>query len=401
MILEKVSQYWLYGDTYCGIEVTSFDGSDYIHTTLALKHKGEFSSLSQIKASTFQEISRQLPKKQHASLIISTDKVLIKKIGIQHDESKALSEAFPGLQIIDFQYDLLHFTSITYVAVCRKDIINSYIKEAEKEGINIVRVGLGFFPIITIKDLIKQSSIYTGFYKLELNIGDIIDFFKDQESGLEYNLDGNKVKAENLLSLAGLFLYFNNEDSLGLNALNKSLHKKYSELKLFHKGAKIGIILLFVLLLINFLLFSHYRSEYKNLSEIVEINNLQKEKMNSQVTYLESKEKLVNDILGVSSSKGSYYINRITSSSPKSILFEEISFQPILKTIRSDKAIEVDKNVIKIAAQCTSKDDYSIWVESIEQWKWVKETTVINYNYLNSGRDRFEIEIVILNESKK
>tara|TARA_R110002072_G_scaffold7503_2_gene40910 strand:- start:700636 stop:701841 length:1206 start_codon:yes stop_codon:yes gene_type:complete len=401
MILEKISHYWHYGDNYCGIEVTTWKDSDYIKTTLATKKKGEFTNFSFKKASNFKEVSKKLPKKQHANLIISTDKVLIKKIKKQPDETKALSEAFPGLQIIDFQYDILHFELNTYVAVCRKDIIDNYVIEAEKEGLRIVHVGLAFFSITTIINFVEEPQIYTGFYKLELNQDEIVGFSKNQEVDIEYNLGGNKVQAENLLSLSGLFLYFKKGDSQGLNLLNKSLYKKHSELTLFSKGSKIGVIVLFIFLLINFILFSHYRGEYNKLSEVVKINALQKEKMTSQIINLEGKERLVNDILRVSSSKGSYYINKLTSSSPKSILFEEISYQPILKTIRSDKKIEIDKKAIKIVAECTSKDDYSKWVEKIEYWNWIQEVTVINYNYLNSGRDKFELKIIINNDSEK
>ncbi len=403
-MINKVKSYWNYGNNYCSIELTTVSGDNKLHLVSAKKKKNEFTDFNFIEATSFSELAILLPKNQHCYLIINTDKVLIKEIPFIENDQKALAHAFPSLTSTDFYYEILKTKTKCFVAISRKEDIDFILKEAASQNLEILGFELGFSSLPCLIPLIDEDNIVTSSYEFNALEGEINAFSENKtQNRLSYSIDDIEVNSNFLLALSGIFNYLTppNEQSSNFIEENNNLNTLQKQKNFFKKGMLLGIGILLISLLINFFLFNSYYKNLQTKQEEVQLLKTQKDRYLSKSTIIESKERIVQNILNSSTSKSSFYINQIVAYKPSSILFSEIVFQPLQRTIKADKAIEYTLGEINISGESNDKNTFSNWIETLENFDWVKSVTVTNYGYSKKNESSFSVNISILNDSKK
>jgi len=164
-------------------------------------------------------------------------------------------------------------------------------------------------------------------------------------------------------------------------------HKRFFSISL-----KTGLSSVFILLLISFLFFSNYTNKTNMLSIELETNKALKNellKLNEQVS---KKENLVTSF-SLSSSKASWYLDQIGNSIPNSVLLTSLNFQPLTKNIKEDIKISTQENNILIQGTSTKSDDFSKWVQQLEQKNWVYKVLIQDYGTGKKNTTAFELLI--------
>ena len=135
-MFERLKSYLLYGNRFCGIEHTTKDGVSIIYA-MGLKHsKKELNTTQTFSGHSIEAISEQLPKHQHAVLIINNDKVLHKTLkGNFANAQKIVYKAYPNINLNDFYYEVLSENDTHFTALCRKDYIASLIDSYKNKKI--------------------------------------------------------------------------------------------------------------------------------------------------------------------------------------------------------------------------------------------------------------------------
>lgn len=403
-MISIIKTYWNYGSTYCGIEVTTFEGKQRILAVTAKKKKEEFSDFTYVEGSEVTNLSDNITTNQHCYVSITTNKVLIKVIGIVQDKLKAVSTAFPGLSITEFYYEVIFTKTNCFVAVCRKEEVNLILKDLEKQKIEVVGFQLGFSTLTKIIPLLKQKEVITSSYQLECDDSEIRSFSKNTEQiNSHYQIQDISVASNYLIALSGIFNYVTNRASNSNfeeeNNTSKTLQKQKT---FFRKGIFVAVGTLLMLLLINFFVFNSNFNRLQVKKEKVQLLKNQQENYFAKSASLEKKEQVVNNILTSGRSKTSFYINRIVAYKPHSILFNSVVYQPLKKAIRPDKSIDFNKNKIMISGESSNQVEFSSWIEALEILDWTSEVSVTNYAASKTNLATFEINIILKkNETKQ
>ncbi|MDC8005228.1 hypothetical protein POV27_14295 [Aureisphaera galaxeae] len=392
--------YWNYGTTFCGAEVTTIDDHAQFYAATAKKKKGEFSEFNFLKGSSFGDLVSEMGKHRHAHLILNLDGVLIKETVLERDPQKAIGKAFPGLSLSDFYVDIHQGKDKMFVAVARKDVVEGLLKAAEEAGLGILSFQLGFGSLQRIAPLLSEETVVTGKYEFSLEQGKIVAFGNLTEASRNYRLEDISVPSEYLLSTSSLLGYLDAGEKSN-EERNAALAKAYTEKNFFRKGLVAAVVLVLVSLLINFFFFTEYRKKFQNLSEQVEVASEQRKTLQTRTEAVEKKEYVVENILNSGHSKSSFYLNRVVSQRPESILFSNIQFQPLLKNVRPDKQILYDSDVLLLTGDSYDKEEFSSWIQGLEALSWVSNVTVLQYGLAKGSGNYFEIKLALLYDTAK
>lgn len=402
-MISALKSYWNYGTTISSVEITSVVGDEWLFGFAAKKRKGEFEDLDFIACDSLSQLVEKLGKNRPIYLMINTDKVLIKTLPHNSNVQNLVSQAFPGLSSTEFYYDVHHSGDRSYISICRKDDVLYILEQAEKEGLNIIGFQLGFSSIVKILPNLNDGRVVTSRHQFEISNGEIMSFSSIKDPWEAYQIDDVTMGSEYLIALSGLFNYTDQKEDSFTNSSEKNqvLKKVYLEKNFFRKGLFIGIGILLLALITNLLFFTGYLKEYDRLNSEVELVSKQKESLTSKTSEVEGKERIVKNILSSGNSKSSFYINRIVDSRPASIVFSEILYQPLKKSIRPDKRIDYIKNEFLVSGASADKQAFSEWIEQLEERSWIENITVINYASSSSKIDDFSIKLLITNDTEK
>ena len=323
-------KYWNYGSRYCGLEYASYStGNNSISGLTAIRKKGEFHPEKTFQSSSsVKEIASNLPKNQHAFLCITHQQVLLKKTDTKGSVVKIVTSAYPNVDLNDFYYEVLPVESGNMVALCRRELVHEIISSFEKHQISIVGFSLGFLTIQNLLPAIGETTISFTSYTISNNGNIIVSYEKIENEEATYKISDIEVNNKFLLSLSSLFNYAKGNVNTYSNFehKNQELRKHHYQKTFFQKGLTTAVMLLLVLLLINFILFSSYFSEFQEMNEKYQAKISQKEVYVKKLEILRKKEEMAGNILSNSGSRTSFYLNRLVSSKPESLLLKEISY---------------------------------------------------------------------------
>jgi hypothetical protein len=400
----SLTSYWNYGTKYCSIEhCSNAEGESSIYALVALKKNGEFEIKKTYTGIYPDKIRTKLKKNQHSFLILTGNQVLIRATSTSGNDAKIIGSAFPNIDNNDFYYQILKSASQNFVAVCRKDYVQNIIKIYKENNLEIIGFSLGFFTIQNLLQLFKEEAIQLATYAVTIADHEIttyqkMDPLREEEN---YLLEDTRVSSNFLLPLAGLFSYeclpFNVTSNV--QEANYELRKEHRQKVFFRKALLLGTGLCLTALLINFILFSNYHSNYQNLSEKYQAELFQKQAYDEKLSEISDKEITVKNILNNSSSKSTYFLNRLIKSKPGSIILSEFTYQPLERPIKEREAIELNENKVHISGDSGNEAEFSNWIKTLEEMVWIKEIEVAGFSYKSRQNSGFSI-IVTLNEDE-
>lgn len=394
----KLQSYLNYGTAFCSVEVSFVSGGEKLFAVTAKKKNEEFVALEFIDSSSFSELAEGLSKGQHCFLTINTDKVLIKEVSFDPDNQKVLAKAFPSLSISDFFYEILKTKDKCFVAVTRKDYVMGILAEAEKQKMEILGFSLGFLNVSLLTPLLNEKEVITSRHKISTDSDSIVSFENFKGSSVDYLIDNIQIPSSYLIGLSGLFKYDPHSNLISSNSQekNKNLIIAFKEKVFFRLGKFSAVGFLLVLLLINFFVFNGYFKEKQSLGERVQLLENQKQNFTSKAEKIQAKQQLADNILKSGSSKSSFFINRLVSGKPSTVLFNQTQYQPLLKSIRSNKKIAYTKKEIVIHGESSDKKSFSNWMEVLEKKDWITKVTVLAYGISKNNNSNFAIRISII-----
>lgn len=396
-MLSHIITYSKFGNLFCGVEHTSINGQEKLYGLLLKKKKDEFLVEKTFKSTDIDKLIDFLPKNQPLFLIINNEKVLFKSVPGVFDAQKALALAFPNLKKEDFYYEVSTAKSDTYIAICRKEYVDSLIEEYQKESYQIVGFSLGNLAIFQLAGFIEDDEIYSSNSSIYLKNGAVesISYSNGLQSNL-YTINGLQVASKYILSLAGILNYYVGHKNSVSNFSTRidKLNDNFKQQRLFSILLKFGLAFIFVLLLISYLFFSSYTSKIDYLNAALELNKTDKNTLLKLTDAVQKKEQLVKNF-SLSSSKASWYLAQVGKLIPASILLSEIKYQPLVKNAKEDEEILLEKYNIVIKGKSSDNVEFSKWVKKLELQDWIDKVVIVEYGADKATTTKFELQIKI------
>ncbi|PWH83975.1 hypothetical protein DIS18_05355 [Algibacter marinivivus] len=400
-MLDNFWTYLQFGNRFCAVEHTSNEDAEVIYATLLNRSKKELNIESSFEEKKIEDLSNKLHKNQHIVLVLNNDKVLSKTIeSEQQDSLKLVYKAFSNINLEDFYFEVLSQKNKHFIALCRKDYVNNLIEEYSKQNLSIINVSLGNNLIVNISEFIDKNRVYTSNSIIQFENNQVLQIEKDSIPLESYDINGLTISNNHLLSFSGALQTVLNSNTTKTNFSEEkgSLLNNYKQKRFFDQFLKIGGLFILGLLLINFFAFNHYFNKVNELKQVSEINQSTKNQIIKLNESVSKKQKTVDDLLKSNCSKSSFYNDRIINILPKSILLSEFNYQPLLKRIKTDKGIEVDKNSISISGDSNNSEVFSSYINQLEQEDWINKVDIINYGTTSSNTSNFKIKIVLNDE---
>ncbi|WP_299363519.1 hypothetical protein [Winogradskyella sp.] len=395
---DRLLKYLNYGRRFCGVEHTSKNGQDSINVTLLRQAKKELLVDDFFEDHSIEAIVQKLPKNQHIYLVLNNDKVLTKTIeSEQQDGLKLVYKAFPNINLDEFYYEVLSEATKHYVALCRKDYIEDIIKRYSELKVAVIDISLGSALVGSISGFIDQNQVYTSNAKVIIESGSVNYIEKTETSSETYHINGLRITSQQLLSFSGALQTVLNNNDVKTNFLGKAneLKNEYKQIRFFNLFLRSGGLFILGLLLINFFFFNHYFNKVDELRQLSEVNQSTKNQILKLDEVVSRKQKMVDDLLKSSGSKSSYYTNKVIHSLPNSILLNRFNYQPLLKRIKADNAIELKTNIIEVVGESSNSEAFSNWISSLEAEDWVSKIDIIDYGSASSKVSDFKIEMIL------
>lgn len=395
MKLKERLQHIIESSIYQGLEV--FAVGDAMHWSfLKLKRsKGELTLLHESTSTSLDTLLPEVDKKNPLVLVINTSKVLKKQITkeAQGTPEQWVGQAFPNLDMDSFHFEIMESPSIRAVSICKTSEVNDLLENLKGHGILPAKVGLGVSPLknsLSYLDFpIQGSNFMIGIHgtgSLHLENTDALGQGK-------MDIHGLSLSVPNLLPFSAILGYIAKGRGMSnLANTNRALESDFKNRRFFHLGLQAGLGTILTILLLNFVLFSHYRSKSQNmdLSSSIEIQTEMLKEVRDRVNKKETK---LNTMLGSSHSKASYYLDRVAQSLPQSVLLDELVYQPLSRPVQEGKPIEVTKHSLVLSGETADKAAFTQWTDTLEKMEWIAQVNILGYEYASSSSDRFSLNI--------
>ena len=406
--MRQLGSYLTFGKLFCGVEHTFINGKNTINSLLLQKKGNEFLVKKSIECERVKMLSKQLPKAQHLFLIINDDNLLFKSLDGVFEMQKAIALAFPNLTIDDFYCEILHGEHQTFVAICRKDVVDSLVEKYRKHGLHVIGFSLGNLRVVSLISFLKDDTSLETSNGLISFSNQKISSIKDSTSKSDktvpifYVINGLKISQDRVLALGGIIAYYTKDRGTFSNfsTINEGLDAHFKSHRVFEVGLKAGLGTVFVLLLASFLLFSSYTAKVERLSSVIALNKTHKDSLRKLALQVQQKEQLLARFSSVSS-KASWFLSKIGGTVPNSVLLSSIVYQPLVNTTvfdtreKENTEMMVDENKVVVKGKSTRGNGFSEWVGLLERTAWIEKVTILQYGKGKKAVTEFELLIFL------
>lgn len=391
----------LYGVKFNALEITSKEaGFEYCNFLQLKKKKNTFIVEQKKQFSTIENSLEELTVK-NLFLIINNENILLKTTTyLEKDDKKIVFSSFPNIALQDFYYEIIYTEQYSFVAICRKEYVDKLITTFTKKGITITGFSLGNLAIKNVLPFISNQEFYTSNALVKIENGILNTIQKENSEKEQYSINGLELSNNEVLSLGGIlssYLTITGKEKVK-NDKNDTLLLEYRQKKLFSFGLYTSLSILFLILLINFFVFSRYFTKVDKLSSEVALNEELKKSLVELQSKVKTKETVLNNLQSVSQSRIASYLDEIAILLPTTIALTEIEYQPINGRLNDEKVIKVFEKQIRVKGITKNDTHFTGLVAMLEKKKWSKKVTVLSFGKNKSNITSFDLLIDVTNE---
>jgi len=385
----------LLGKHYVSVEFFSLNNEEKI-AFLEVQKKSNELVVSKKYIYDSREKLTEVKSKFPAVLIINNEQVLQKVIsGNDGNDKKLLNNAFPNLQSENFYYEIWRRENTSVVAICRKIYVDELLISI-KSVLKVTSVNLGITSLSQLESFDLPLLITTNTQEVFLD-DDINNAITETVPDFaEYAINGLQIPNTHLLGFSGILsLLLPHKTAGSIAVLQSKLNENYRQGTFFEKGLKAAIVLLLVLLLGNFFLFTYYFDKATAISETVSLNKTGIENISKIKQRIKDKEQKLESFTNNASSGSSVIINSIVKEMPSFLLLNELAYHPLEKKIKEDEAITTRDSLITVSGATLSNEAFTSWVGNIEKQSKVDNITITSFAKNEENKSVFSLKITL------
>lgn len=92
-------------------------------------------------------------------------------------------------------------------------------------------------------------------------------------------------------------------------------------------------------------------------------------------------------------SKATQQLDEIALEIPESVLLDQINYQPLEKTIKEGKPIQLNRGTVMVSGISKDIESFSEWVGILEKKVWIQSVETLDYDYLTNDTSNFLLKI--------
>jgi hypothetical protein len=345
------------------------------------------------------ELKTQLPAKSYIALNLSGKGILHKKIDkIIEVNQNNFNLILPNGNPADFYIQNFISGEHSFVSIIRKADADKWISGLEAMGFIPLMLSLGPFPV---QNIISQLNVYDQ--EITFN-GNVIQ--RDEQSDWKsYRYEeaalspfALKVELENIhetlvapYAAAFQLVLASKLDAIhaDVSTLEGTFNQKLADNKLKVQGF-MTLAVLFVLLLINFVLFSWLGSSNTQLAAQASRTAQSTTDIQGISDTIKQKEGLLHILGWEGGINKSALIDQVAAMLPHELIWREVAVDPIdLNSSRAQKSLVFYTREIRIVGNSEKIIPVNEWIARVKTKSWVKNIQLDSYTYngeLNTGQ---------------
>lgn len=315
-------------------------------------------------------------------LLLLGKKVLTKPVAISgdNDDQVAFEKTFPNVNPEDAFFQVHENRGQQMVSVIRKETLQEVVNKLTSEKLDLIDVAISenaFAGMVEGLSAEVQASIEGGLTE------------STTISCMGYSIPAQCVPS---------FLFGINFFSAGIQSEAEEVEEIRREWRykvLFKQTMTIGSIGLFVLLLINFLAFSHY----SGLNEELEVQTSGYDSQIGELQKLKEDREKMKSFLEVNGSDDGQLAmmeDQLAAIVPKEVALSRMSFNPMERHLKRENLYRYSQGVILVEGSTKRYTDFGSWISQVKQFEWVKSVDILGYEESASSHEgQFSIKISI------
>ena len=352
-----------------------------------------------IKESTFENIDECIEAIDYKAPLIVTIEgkgVLHKNVTIETRD--AVIQQFSSINNGDDFY-IQHYIITeekSIVSISRKEFVDQILNKFYAKRRYPISLFLGPFSLNVLSDYLN-TNIDIGNEIIEFFEGKVCDIktcHKFLPSGYINILEDN-ISEASIIPYSSAICFFAKHKIVNFVSEIATLRDKdYIYENIFFIGKYLLLISSFIVLLVNFLFYSKYDRDLKNI-------NAEMSSAIDSLTMINKLKKEINDkraVMGsnnyLASTDFSKYSDRIASCMPEQISLDIMNIFPVNGKIQTNSDIKFSTNTIVIQGETNGLNYVDTWIKSLYNEKWIKNVHIDSYKYnVSTGLGLFQLTI--------
>lgn len=351
---------------------------------------------SQSGIDSFDSLASEIGKSTPVWLTVTGRPVISRKLTDDPGE-KYLHAILPNARETEFTVSVAKENNgEVFVSAIRKDNLETLNGEFHSVGLKILGYSVGpacIGALISAGLLIEKVFTIPG-YKIELKNDRISEIATDENITEEAYLIGtDRISADLILPLASSFSYLMYQTGYDKLVTESPISDDesifFSQVNRYFLLA--ALIIVFGLLLVNFLIFNYYNSKEQILTAEVSYENTVFAESDSLRREILLKKNLVEQIGLSQNTTYGFFADRIASTVPTGIQLQLLSINPITSKVKEDKVIQFER-LIMIKGETNGSMLLNEWIKDLGKFSWIKNIEIIGYEKTDVAGE-FEIKI--------
>lgn len=389
---------FLLGTHYIGVEHFTLNNEEKTSLLLVEKKKEGLVIAKKDRVNYTGKIAEKWDSKLPFFLTINTNQVIQKEVsGIEPSDEKLLHRAFPNTNWEDFYFEIWRLKTKSLIAIARKSYLHEIVSNYQSQKITVAGISLGICSIANIIDYTDETVLQTNHQLISNQEQEQIISASLQDLIIVYNINSLQIENRQLLAFSGILrLIMNVTVNTGsIISYSDELYNDYNQKTFFVKGLKIAVGTLLVILVLNFIFFTHYYKLAQETSETLLVNKSSIEDVNKIKQRIIVKEEKVKNLVGKTTSQSSLIINEIANKVPTSILLTDLTFNPLEKKIKQEEPIITQEKTITISGTTIANEAFTNWIESIEKLSWTDKVLITHFGKNDTNETVFSIKLTL------
>ncbi|MGN8072597.1 hypothetical protein [Mucilaginibacter sp. 22184] len=350
--------------------------------------------------SKIEELGKRFDTTLPVSLNLCGKGILYKQMpGVDDIGPEEFAVLLPRAEMTDFYVQHFRSADISFAAIIRRSEADEWISLLDKQGFRVLMLSLGPFPVQHILpqlNIYNEEVIFNGHtISRDISLNWTSVRYQEPEfapAAFPLKVENEPIDQRLIIPYASAFqlvMATRLHPSKASAPVPDTAFNQAMEMKKVRVKAFIVLLIFFIVLLCNFLVFSWLQGANDTLSGQVSSSTQNANQRQRMITKINKKEHLLRDLGWDEGGRKSIRIDEIASLLPPEITWQEVAVNPIDERKSKDKhTLNFADRRIVVKGVCPQIIPVNEWLARIKSRKWVKDVQLESYDYnseLNTG----------------
>jgi hypothetical protein len=357
---------------------------------------------------SYDNLCEKISPKIPIVVTINGKGILHKKIEATATSEESFENILPNANPNQFFRQESTFGKFVSVAIARKELVENIVNQLKVKGFKVLSVSLGsadakyLEPYLNFeKEQLIKCNTFNIFFDEEKKIKDVsvIQFDQAYNGGAEYNIGNQYVSAASMLAFGSCLGLFASGPSMNPSIEMDSIAKERTEFIYFKyfNAAKWAVLLtLFIILFINFFIYSHYFNKNSLLQNEIETTKNKGEENKKLQTEINRRESFLQSYGWDRPAKLSFFADRIAGMVPAGTVLTDMKLNPLKGDLKSDDhLLPFMYDTIQIIGTCDDPTELTMFGNNLKNIQSLSQVNVKSYVYRKEADNGiFSMEII-------